>query len=114
MWSSEGTLRQQAGRRFEQPADRVDGRGGQRFIEGRWRQDAGQTPGEQGFAGAGRTDKQQVVPSGGSNLERPPRTPLAPDVDEVERGASGPGNASFRLGTRDFCATGQIGYDLRQ
>ena len=57
-------------------------------LEGR--QDAGEAGGEQRLAGAGRTAHQQIVASGGANLERPLGDLLALDLGEV-------GTASERL-----------------
>ena len=111
---AERTLRQQAGGRFEQPGDRMNGRRGDRFVERRSRQDAGQSPGEQGLAGAGRPDEQQVVAPGCRDLDCPPCAALAADVDEVERVASGPGSRLVGQVRRGLGAADQVGDDLRQ
>ena len=114
MRGSKGALGQEAGCRFEQPGDGVDGRRSHRFLERRRREDTGQAAGQQGLAGAGRTDEQQVVAPGCSNLERPPRAALASDVDEVERGACWRRCGSFRRGWHAICVVDQIRDDLRQ
>ena len=54
------------------------------FVERR--QEPGQPPREHGLAGAGRATEQEVVPSGGRDLERATRPLLAADVGEIRAG----------------------------
>ena len=73
----------------------------ERFVERQWRQDSRQPSGEHGFAGARRTDHQQVVTTGRRDLERPPRERLPAKV--------GRGRALLSCGRRVLSAALQGG-----
>ena len=55
----------------------------ERLVEGERRQDSRHAPGHHRFAGAGRTDEQQVVTAGRGDFERAPREQLSADVGEI-------------------------------
>ena len=62
-----------------------------RLLPGQGRQDAGQAAGQHGFAGAGRTDEQDVVSARSRDDHRPAGQRLAADVSEI-------GNLAPRIG----------------
>ena len=94
-----------AGRR-----DRVDARHLERRVVVQRRQDPRQTPREHRLARAGRPGEEQVVPSGGSDLERPARPLLAanlgtgrgprPATRSRRRAAAARAGRAHRAGTR--------------
>ena len=111
---TEGTVFEQPGGRFEQPGNGMDGRRGDRLLEARRRQDAWYAAGKQRLAGARWSDQQQVVSSGGRNLDRPPGAVLAAHVDEVERRGGPPRSSLDPGGHRGPGSVPQIRRELRQ
>ena len=65
------------------PGDGVNFRRLHSFFPGQGRQDAGQAAGQHGFAGAGRTDEQDVVSARSRDDHRPAGQRLAADVSEI-------------------------------
>jgi hypothetical protein len=76
---------EQAGARRQQADDRVDRRDFERLVEGERRQDSRHAPGHHRLAGAWRSDQQQVVSTGGRDLERTPRQQLSSNVRQIRR-----------------------------
>ena len=68
--------------------DGVNGRDLQRFFFIQGRQQAGQAAGQQGFAGAGRAGKQQVVLAGRGNQQGALGGLLALDIGQVRVGGA--------------------------
>ncbi len=75
----------QAARRQLQARCGMDHRGLQRDLWRERRQQPGQALGQHRLAGPRRTDEQEVVPTGGGDLQCPPGRRLAADVGQVER-----------------------------
>ena len=73
------------------PGDGINFRRLHGFFPGQGRQDAGQAAGQHGFAGAGRTDEQDVVSARRRDDHRPAGQRLAADVSEI-------GNVAPRIG----------------
>ena len=67
----------------QQPGNRVDGAGLQRFFVGQRRQDTGQPLGQHALAGARRPHQQQIVPACGGDLQRAARLALAAHIGHV-------------------------------
>ena len=111
---AEGAVREQAGSRFEQAGNGMDGGRGHRLLERRTRQDAGKPAGEQCLAGARGTHQKQVVPAGGSDLDRAPRAALAAHIAEVQRRAGGSRRGLHRDGWHRLGSIVQVGHDLRE
>src|SRR3989442_14747804 len=84
MWRAEGRLRDQRMLGIEQPRYRVDPSHLERLFLVERRQDAREAARQHRLAGARRPAEQQVVPTGGGELERAARAVLSADVREVE------------------------------
>ena len=83
MRRAERSHRQEAGGAREQARDRVYRRRLDGFLEARGRKQPREPPREQGLAGAGGTDQEQVVATRGGDLQRPACHGLTLDVAEV-------------------------------
>jgi hypothetical protein len=81
---AERPLGNESGFGVEDTGDGVDLGGLEGFVESEGREDRGETAGEHGFAGAGRADHQNVVTTGGGDLEGALGGLLAANVGEVE------------------------------
>ena len=77
------TLREQAAFGRHQSRRRVHGRRLERLFEGPRRQQSRQPPGQHRLASPRRTGEQQVVMSGGSNLEGAPRQRLTVHIGQI-------------------------------
>ena len=73
---------------FDLAGDRGDHRDFEQFGRRQRRQDRGQPRRQHRFAGAGRSDHEQIVAAGRGDFERALGAFLALDVGEVERDAS--------------------------
>lgn len=85
----------------------VDACGFQRFFKGHGGKNGGDSSGEHAFAGAGRTDHQDVVSASGGNFESSFDRGLAGDLGKVDAGGIGSGGGGFGDMTEDegrFCA----------
>ena len=83
MRRTERSLGHQSHAGRKQPRHRVHGRHIYRFIERQRRQNARDTPGHHRFAGARRTDDEQVVAAGAGDLERAAGEELTANVSQV-------------------------------
>jgi hypothetical protein len=70
--------------RWEEPGHAPDPTHLDRLTDGKRRQHRRQTAREECLAGAGRADEQQVVATGGGDLERPLRVRLSAHVGDVD------------------------------
>ena len=80
---AEGAVGDEAFVAVEDAGDGVDLGGFEGFFEAQRREDGGQALGEHGLAGAGRADHEDVVATGGGDLEGALGDVLAADVAEV-------------------------------
>ncbi len=78
-----GTRSDQALAIFEDSGDAVDARSLDGFFERHGRQDGGNAFGQHGLAGAGRTNKENVVTTGAGNFQRALGGLLAVDVSQI-------------------------------
>ena len=87
---------------------RVDGRGLERLFGRERGKDPRQPPGEHRLARARRSREQQVVASGGGNLQRAPGESLTAHVGEVRHHADGRDQGRGRGRLRPIGASGEV------
>ena len=85
MRRAEGPLRDEACAGVEHAGDGVNLGGFERFLEGERGEDRRQALGEHGFAGAGRTDHENVVAAGGGHFKGALGGLLAANIAKVHR-----------------------------
>ena len=83
MGTAEGPGRHEAPACGHLPGDGIDLGGLHGLLPAQRGQDAGKTPGQHGFAGAGCADEQDVVPACSGNDHRPAGQRLTADVGEI-------------------------------
>ena len=86
---AEGALDDQARSIAQLASDAVDLGDLDGFVEGHGREDRGQRAGQQGLAGAGRSDHEHVVGAGSGDFEGALGVLVAADIGEIDRIAGG-------------------------